>query len=137
MLYFNGSDPTVAVADRLLEMAGSVLIQVMSKLLAQEQLVQVTPPQASKGKQIDRYKVEEILLTLDSGQGALCVSVVVRPCALRIHAQWVVCQDSKETSFDKALSENGFHKSFKPTVQEESPITAVGSEHAQWQFLRS
>ena len=70
MLYFHGADATTAVADALLLVAGGLMMQRVSALLAQAALaIQGDAPAASRGrgKQIDRYTIENMIRSLELG----------------------------------------------------------------------
>ncbi|CAE7234851.1 unnamed protein product, partial [Symbiodinium sp. CCMP2456] len=66
MLYYHGADATTAVADQLLVRAGEALMQHAVFLMQQGQQM-VAAPTRSKWTQIDRYEIENLLLSLDTG----------------------------------------------------------------------
>ena len=67
MLFYNGSDATVAVGDALLQRAGEAMVQRVSCLLRERESVALLQGSAGvQGKHVDRYGLEQLLLDLES-----------------------------------------------------------------------
>ena len=84
MLYFNGSDAAVAVADTLLAQAGALLVQVVAARINEgEQVLPIDNLGQSRGKQIDRYRLENVLMERDP----VIVGIECGSCAAHLHAR--------------------------------------------------
>ena len=76
MLYFNGSDAAVAAADPLMAQAGMFLAQHASARMNDgEQMLPLQNLSSSRGKQIDRYLLEQVLLSRDPSWHMFCMAV--------------------------------------------------------------
>ena len=110
-LYYNGCDAAVAAADSLLGVATDIICRHLVRILRQGQGAALQAIESGRGRVLDKYVLERIILEMDRVQKTCVVPLLhTRDCLFG--------QDASDTLED-SLEANNFNRKAAGSIQEE------------------